>query len=1151
MPKFIVFGIAIDTIRCKVLFPGGKMKNFAGLACAIILVLSFLTPIHSASALDKIDPLIIKKGINSSETIEIFVELEGDTVVDLLTFNKQEAVFSARELMRTDNMLAISSRNRLSNVQDQNIDLALSMAADLKIGMKFQYVFNGYSATVPVSQIEKIASIENVKKIYLVQPVKLARTRARNFLGCEKIWNTIKDPKGRPVDGSGMLVGVTDSGLDYTHPDFGAQQSPVGPKVKVSKDLAYNDGDCQEEENLSSLGHGTACAGIIAADGPQNPVTKVWEKGLAPKAQLAAFKVGFKDRPGLSGTGILASMENNVIEKVDVSNNSYGAPGGWSPYEGAENKCVKAGVVICAAQGNDGSPGPNLPIPCGTTGAPISTISVAALDDTDAAKIEVSEAADSDINGQIYISTIGATGAQFNSIGKPFEVVDCGWGRTVDFIGLDLNGKIALIQRGPSADLKAKFGDPLPFKDKVLNAAAAGAKAVMLYNYTEDPIRAQFYDPVKDDPKKLKFVPTFQMLSYIQASAFAKALHAGHEWELGTPDPKQNKIVVNVKEIGRKGNIASYSSSGPNVYGYLKPDVAGPADETHTTAATCFKNIPFLSSGYWEMFNGTSAASPMVAGCATLIRQGRPEWSPYEVKRALMNTADPLKRFSGDYYLPMIVQGQGRVNAQAAITSNLLFQPASTMILAASRRVNMTDPASELFSEGGLVTVPEDVLASQIPVKITNYNNKDSNVDLSYEVNSAYADQIDVMITTTSVKIPAADKKGAPGAAWFGVTIKYPSDLKGILNDIYIWATDKKLNKKWHIGIAIYKDNPSMQGATASIVRETNIKTRILSPDGDGVNDEIEVQYELTAGNNMYASYDNYMRSLMFYVADQNQEPWTLIRVEPLLELGPHSFKWDGKDMDGNYVLPNGDWSLVSLAPGWNLKGDELVPYVYSDTVNNSNFTIENSKIESPPTVSAHVLPLEPGSGQTFEVGLYLKNAKDIKSLSFKINMPGSSSIVQYMGFEKGDFMLQNEPLTLFNCEYDKDKEQMDVSIQRPLDGISGDGWILRLKFMAKEVNFFDIQFSDLIVSKIDETNKEVKTRAFYKNSEVSILNKAYDPADFNRDDKVDDKDLKILLNSMGSNDGDDRYNWRCDLNFDLKISMDDFALFSKSYSNR
>jgi hypothetical protein len=217
----------------------------------------------------------------------------------------------------------------------------------------------------------------------------------------------------------------------------------------------------------------------------------------------------------------------------------------------------------------------------------------------------------------------------------------------------------------------------------------------------------------------------------------------------------------------------------------------------------------------------------------------------------------------------------------------------------------------------------------------------------------------------------------------------------------------------------------------------------------------------------------------------------------------------------------------------------------------NTEFTVEKSTIPPLPTLLTFVTPSEPGIGQTFEAGIYLKHATNVKSIQFKIHITGSSDVVQYMGYSKGDFLTKDEPLTIFSTEYDKDKEVITVDIQRPLDGVSGEGWVLYLKFLAKEMNFFDIRFSDVNLSMVDDTMKEVKAKAFFKNTEISVYKDSFSPADFNHDTKVDDVDLGILLKALGSKDGDPAYNWRCDLNFDLAVNVDDYAIFSKSYSKR
>lgn len=1118
------------------------MKSLISILCVIAIVFSLFTPTRNISALEKIDEQLIAKGPGSSKTFEIIVQLAEPTVVESATFQSGK-IFSAREIMNPENVMTRFASMKLSKMQDVSVNKIKAVAPGFVVLDKFQFAFNGFYGKTSLASIEKIAALPEVKYVWNNPTFYPNRTRARVALGCETIWQTLKDPKGRPVDGSGMLVSITDSGLDYTHSDFGSQKKPSGDKIKISRDFAYNDNDCQEEANLSTVGHGTACAGIIAADGGKNKTTGVMEKGLAPKASLAGYKMGYRDQAGFSGASSLMAFEAMIKDKVDVSNNSYGAPTGRSPNEVAEENCVKAGIVVVASQGNEGTPGKYLKITSGNTSSPKGVLSVGALDDTEGAKLEVIDSNDPQMTGDIMPLLVGNTGSKFTSVDMPFEIVDCGWGRTEDFKGLDVKGKFVLMQRGPHPS--DKQGSEVDYREKCINAAKNGARAAIIYNFNSFILRPTYYDPAKDDPKKMGLIPAFQLVGYGQGMQIRSALHRGNKWQKGMVDTKQNTVMVKISDIGRRGAMSTYSSQGPSYFGFLKPDVCAPADETHTTAASFMKK--FIGD-YWEDFNGTSSAGPMVAGCATLIKQGRPEWNAYEIKRALMNTAEPLKRVSGDYYVPMISQGMGRVNAQLAITTNLLIQPASTVIMTKNGAVNMTDPSDDLFDPDKFSLLPDEVKTSKVPLKFSNYSNKEMSIDLSYEVNSLHPERISVAISSSSLKIPPADGKGNPGSAWIGVNVDYNPNNKSRLNDTYIWAVDKASNRKWHVGICLYSQNSTSPGVENTYINNVEISDPVISPNGDGVDETLEGTYEVTCGNFEYESFDNYLQRSQLWAIDVNQDEWVLIREEPFLEMGPQKFTWDGKDPSGNYVLPDGDWTFKIFAPCHFVSDGKAVSSYLSSLIDDSQFTVEKSVVPTPPTLSMIINPFEPGVGQTFEVAVYLNGAKNVKSVEFYLTIPSSSQLATYMGYEKGDFMLKDDPKAAFSVSHDKDKETVYVSIQRVLDGVSGDGCLVKLKFIALETNFFDAKFSDITLTRINESEKEVDVKCFYRDGEISIYPKAYSVADFNKDEKVDEKDYKIILTCLGAKDGDPNYNWRYDLNFDRVIDFNDLSIFSQYY---
>ena len=88
---------------------------------------------------------------------------------------------------------------------------------------------------------------------------------------------------------------------------------------------------------------------------------------------------------------------------------------------------------------------------------------------------------------------------------------------------------------------------------------------------------------------------------------------------------------------GRGGTIMFFSSAGPTAFGHLlKPDVSAPGGEILSSTLAEFAQAPFAS------FDGTSMATPHVAGAAALLLQRHPGWTTAQVRSALVSTAGPV-----------------------------------------------------------------------------------------------------------------------------------------------------------------------------------------------------------------------------------------------------------------------------------------------------------------------------------------------------------------------------------------------------------------------------------------------------------------------------------------------------------------------------
>ncbi len=102
---------------------------------------------------------------------------------------------------------------------------------------------------------------------------------------------------------------------------------------------------------------------------------------------------------------------------------------------------------------------------------------------------------------------------------------------------------------------------------------------------------------------------------------------------VGSPGTAAKAITTAAATKARA--IAAFSSGGPTpVSLQMKPDVTAPG-------VSILSSVP-VHEGSWRFFDGTSMASPHVAGAAAVLLQRHPSWTPAEVKSALVQTGGPV-----------------------------------------------------------------------------------------------------------------------------------------------------------------------------------------------------------------------------------------------------------------------------------------------------------------------------------------------------------------------------------------------------------------------------------------------------------------------------------------------------------------------------
>ena len=291
----------------------------------------------------------------------------------------------------------------------------------------------------------------------------------------------------------------------------------------------------------------------------------------------------------------------------------------------AANAAVEAGVVVVTSNGNSG-PGYY------TVGSPGSAAYVIAVGATTNSRT---------LGLQVLVPNFDP----IDAFGGEFPDFDGSDENLIDWTGSDneacssdvddgsLSGEVVLIARGSCS-----------FSQKMANAKAAGAGGAIVYSDARDP-GGMAKTPGFDDD-----IPAVMI-----ANADGLALEAELEIE-GNLHPT---VITPPTPLPTTANeLAGFSSRGPAPFtGIIKPDVVAPG-------------VDILSSVFFgfELFNGTSMASPHVAGASAVVLQAHPDWTPMQVKSAITTTATDLG-------LEPWEQGSGLLDVDAALDANAFFWP--------------------------------------------------------------------------------------------------------------------------------------------------------------------------------------------------------------------------------------------------------------------------------------------------------------------------------------------------------------------------------------------------------------------------------------------------------------------------------------------
>jgi len=478
---------------------------------------------------------------------------------------------------------------------------------------------------------------------------------------------------GRATAGAGIKIGDIDTGIDHLHPFF----DPTGftypdgfPKCDAADSASHHeDQDCNyvsekvivakvfynkaQQQGLDAQAiqdHGTHTAGIAAGvtgkTAVVNGVSIDDMSGIAPGAWLGNYNVFPGSVLNARSEDILNAVDAAIEDGMDVLNLSLG--GGYHGNNdllamGLDN-AVDAGLVVAVAAGNSG-PGQ------GTLESPGRARKI----------ITVGASTNKHFVGQPFTypagggTTIGAAVGDFPALPTASYTLFDTHSTSCTSVDPGASGNLAIIDRGGCT-----------FSTKVRNAIAAGAIGVLVINNVAGDPTAMAKDGGGGDD-----LPAV-MIGKDEGAALRVA---------NPPDASADATLQEFVTTGNQDILAGFSSQGPTAVDFaVKPDVTSVGVNV-LSSITCVgkpETCPGDGTG-WAFFSGTSMSTPHIAGSAAVLLQLYPDWSPAQVKSALVNRADMVVQdaFTGTHDVGPTAQGAGRENLSVSADATTWMDPVS------------------------------------------------------------------------------------------------------------------------------------------------------------------------------------------------------------------------------------------------------------------------------------------------------------------------------------------------------------------------------------------------------------------------------------------------------------------------------------------
>ena len=680
------------------------------------------------SHLDKTVAYQLPDTVKDTDDLSVIIEVKEPPLLE--AYQKTDKSISFSEYILSDEAAAVKAR--IAAERKALISALDKSGVSYELGADYASIISGFEIMIKAGDFESVCKTVGDDATPIVGEVYEA-SKAQLVENTVNVQSTgIFNSEGFGFDGSGMVIAVLDTGLDYTHTAFSVSnfsssnisltlegvaalvdetraseftQGLTAEDVYVSEKVPYAYDYADKDPDVFPLqsNHGTHVAGVIA--GKDDTIT-----GVAPGAQLAIMKTFSDVESTARASWILSALEDCVNMQVDVINMSLGTGCGFSretdkeTMSGVYDRIRDAGISLVVAASNsyssaygsdkNGNLGLTTNPDTATVGSPGTydgAMSVASINGAEtpyllynSSIMYFTESSDRVQEERNFVEGILA-GKNSDTVEMEYVVIP-GVGRAADYTGLDLTGKIALVKRGA-----------ITFEEKANIAEEKGAAAVIIYNNVSGEIK----------------------------------MNTG-ETKIPACSISQDDGETLAEAGGGKITICKSQTSGPFMSGFSSwgptPDL-GIKPEITAHGGMILSAVPGQD---YDRISGTSMACPNIAGVSALLRQYvikefalDPNKDSVEiaalVNRLMMSSADIILNTNG---LPYSVRKQG-----AGIANLISSRDTTAYILTYDREDGkaMDKTKIELGDD------PKKTGVYELKFSVVNFGDK----ELSYDV-SAY-----------------------------------------------------------------------------------------------------------------------------------------------------------------------------------------------------------------------------------------------------------------------------------------------------------------------------------------------------------------------------------------------------------------------------